>query len=409
MATSYRGFWPLLVALLTLACVAQAADGELRIGFVSPVTGNFAELGTAMRNGGQYAVDAVNAAGGLKVGDKTYTLKYIVGDTEGSAERAVSAARRLIDIDHVHAIIGYALATDFLATMPLLQDSKLPSIDTSGRADSIPEQIAAKRMDYLFQLSPTNRDFVGTHGELMKHYANPQRAVMLALNTDFAREYSSKAEAQWPKMMPGLEVKTFFVEGTKMDLQPELLQIRRFDPQFLFVFVTGAQTYQFVDQFAASGLGKKMLVLGDSIYGSEQFRNKVDGAVDFQMANAITERRPFSDLTLPFYDGYKARWGVYPPFYTVQTYDGALMLFEGMRRAKLTGDLMADRTAIRDGLASIDEQHPVTGARGSLWFSSLETGRTVPIRKIITQYQPGNKTVIVWPLDQAGQFIDPRK
>src|SRR5262245_50615180 len=79
MATSYRGFWPLLVALLTLACVAQAADGELRIGFVSPVTGNFAELGTAMRNGGQYAVDAVNAAGGLKVGDKTYTLKYIVG------------------------------------------------------------------------------------------------------------------------------------------------------------------------------------------------------------------------------------------------------------------------------------------------------------------------------------------
>jgi branched-chain amino acid transport system substrate-binding protein len=380
-----------LVALLTLGGVAQAADGELRIGFVSPVTGNFAELGTAMRNGGQYAVDAVNAAGGLKVGDKTYILKYIVGDTEGSAERAVSAARRLIDIDHVHAIIGYALATDFLATMPLLQESKLPSIDTSGRADSIPEQIAAKRMDYLFQLSPTNRDFVGTHGELMKHYANPQRAVMLALNTDFAREYSSKAEAQWPKMMPGLEVKTFFVESTKMDLQPELLQIRRFDPQFLFVFVTGVQTYQFVDQFAASGLGKKMLVLGDSIYGSEQFRNKVDGAVDFQMANAITERRPFSDLTLPFYDGYKARWGVYPPFYTVQTYDGALMLLEAMRRAKLSGDLVADRTAIRDGLASIDEQHPVTGARGSLWFSSLETGRTVPIRKIITQYQPGNK------------------
>jgi branched-chain amino acid transport system substrate-binding protein len=131
MATSYRAFWPLLIALLTLAGVAQAADGELRIGFVSPVTGNFAELGTAMRNGGQYAVDAVNTAGRLKVGDKTYTLKYIVGDTEGSAERAVSAARRLIDIDHVHAIIGYALATDFLATMPLLQNSKLPSIDTA--------------------------------------------------------------------------------------------------------------------------------------------------------------------------------------------------------------------------------------------------------------------------------------
>jgi len=60
-----------LVAL-ALGAQAQAADGELTIGFVSPVTGNFAELGTAMRNGGQFAVDAVNAAGGLKVGGKTY-------------------------------------------------------------------------------------------------------------------------------------------------------------------------------------------------------------------------------------------------------------------------------------------------------------------------------------------------
>ena len=269
--------WVSLLALLGLGAAAQAADGELTIGFVSPVTGNFAELGTAMRNGGQYAIDAVNAAGGLKVGAKTYTLKYVVGDTEGSAERAISAARRLIEIDHVHAIIGYALATDFLASMPLLQDSKVPSIDTSGRADSIPERIAER------------------------------------------------------------------------------------------------------------------------------------SSVDFHMANAITERREFSELTLPFFDGYKARWGFYPPFYAVQTYDGALMLLDAIRRAKLTDDLVADRTAIRDGLASIDEQHPVTGARGSLWFSSLETGRVVPIRKIITQYQPGNKTVIVWPLDQAGQFIDPRK
>jgi branched-chain amino acid transport system substrate-binding protein len=398
----------LLVALLVFGGQAYAADGELRIGFVSPVSGVLAELGNAMRNGGQYAVDEINAQGGLKIGDKAYTLKYVVGDSEGVPERAVAAARQLIEVEKVHAIIGYALATDFLVSMRLLQDSKVPTIDTSGRADSIPDQIAAKKMDYLFQLSPTNRDFVVPHGEVMRHYAKPKRVAMLAFNTDFAREYTSKAEAEWPKLMPGLEVRSFFVEANKMDLQPELLEIRRFDPQQLFVFVTGAQTYQFADQFAATGLVKKMLVLGDSIYSSEQFRTKEGDKVDYHMANAITVRKPFSPLTLPFYDGYKAKYGVFPPFYTVQTYDGALMLFEGLRRAKLTGDLAADRTSIRDGLVSIDQDHPMTGARGSLWFSSLETGRTVPIQKVITQYQPDGKTVIVWPLDQAGTFIDPR-
>jgi branched-chain amino acid transport system substrate-binding protein len=402
-----RVLW--LVALLVFCGRAYAADGELRIGFVSPVSGVYAELGNAMRTGGQYAVDEINAQGGLKLGDKTYTLKYVVGDTEGVPERAVSAARQLIEVEKVHAIIGYALATDFLVSMRLLQEMNVPTIDTSGRADSIPDQIAAKKMDYLFQLSPTNRDFVTLHGELMRHYAKPERVAMLAFNTDFAREYTSQAEAVWPKLMPGLTVKTFFVEGNKMDLQPELLEIRRFNPQQLGVFVTGAQTYQFADQFAATGLIKKMLVLGDSIYSSEQFRTKVGSEVDYHMANAITERRPFSPLTLPFYDGYKAKYGVFPPFYTVQTYDGALMLFEAMRRATLTGNLASDRTAIRDGLASIDEKHPMTGARGSLWFSSLDTGHTVPVKKVITQYQPGGKTVIVWPLDQAGTFIDPRK
>jgi branched-chain amino acid transport system substrate-binding protein len=402
-----RTIW--LLALVLFCGRTYAADGELRIGFVSPVSGVFAELGNAMKNGGQYAVDEINAKGGLKLGNKTYTLKYVVGDTEGVPERAVSAARQLIEVEKAHAIIGYALATDFLVSMKLLQDSKVPSIDTSGRADSIPDRIAANKMDYLFQLSPTNRDFVTLHGEVIRHYAKPKRIAMLAFNTDFAREYTSKAEAEWPKLMSGVIVKSFFVEGNKMDLQPELLEIRRFDPQQLGVFVTGAQTYQFADQFAATGLAKKMLVLGDSIYSSEQFRTKVGSKVDFHMANAITERKPFSPLTLPFYDGYRAKYGVYPPFYTVQTYDGALMLFEGVRRAKLTGDLAADRTAIRDGLMAINEANPMTGTRGSLWFSSLETGRTVPIRKVITQYQPDGKTVIVWPLDQAGTFIDPRQ
>jgi branched-chain amino acid transport system substrate-binding protein len=386
-----------------------AADGELKIGFIGPVTGPLAELGTAMRDGALVAVDNVNASGGLKVGDKTYKVTLIVGDEESTPERAVAATRRLIDVDQVHGIIGYAVSTNLLASMQLLQDSKTPMIDTSGRADSIPKQIAEKKMDYLFQLSPTNRDFVGLHGDLIKHYSNAKRVAIFALNTDFAREYAVQAEALWPQKMPGLEVKSLYVEGSKLDLQPELLQIRRFDPQLLWVLLTGAQSYQFVDQFAAADMIKKMLVLGDSIYGSELFRSKTGAKVDYHMANAITERKPFTNLTLPFYDAYKKKVGFNPPYYAVQTYDGALMMMEGFRRiAKLTNDTPADRTSLRDSLVSIDKARPITGARGQLAFSSLETGRTVAVTPVVTQYQPDNHTTVVWPLSQAGKFMDPR-
>src|SRR4029077_2707757 len=123
-------------------------DGTIKLGFVGPVTGTFAELGTAMRDGAQVAVDDINAKGGVKVGDKTYTINLIIGDEESTPERAVASTRRLIDVDGVLGILGYAVSTNLLASMPLLQDSKIPMIDTSGRADSIPRQIAEKKMDY---------------------------------------------------------------------------------------------------------------------------------------------------------------------------------------------------------------------------------------------------------------------
>ena len=391
------------------ALSARAADGEISIGFVGPVTGPFAELGTAMRDGALVAVEAVNAQGGVRIGERTYTLKLVVGDEENTPERAVAATRRLIEVDRVVGILGYAISTNLLAAMQLLQDSKIPMIDTSGRADSIPRQIAEKKMDYLFQLSPTNRDFVDLHGELIRHYGKPKRVAILAFNTDFAREYANQAESVWPKLMPGVEVKSFYVEANKMDLQPELLQIRRFDPQVLWVLLTGTQSYQFVDQFAASGMVKRMLPLGDSIYGSELFRNKNGTKVDYHMANAITDRKPLTDLTLPFYDAFKAKTGNNPPYYAVQTYDGMLMMIEGLRRMpRVTGEVAADRTALRDALVSISDAKPVKGARGMLGFAPLEKGRTVAVKPVIVQYQPDNRTTVIWPLDQAGKFVDPR-
>jgi branched-chain amino acid transport system substrate-binding protein len=388
---------------------AHAADGEVSIGFVGPVTGPFAELGTAMRDGALIAVEAVNAQGGVRIGGRSYTIKLVVGDEENVPERAVAATRRLIEVDKVMGILGYAISTNLLAAMQLLQDSKIPMIDTSGRADSIPRQIAEKKMDYLFQLSPTNRDFVDLHGQLIKHYGKPKRVAILAFNTDFAREYANQAESVWPKLIPGVEVKSFYVEANKMDLQPELLQIRRFDPQVLWVLLTGTQSYQFVDQFAASGMVKRMLPLGDSIYGSELFRRKNGEKVDYHMANAITDRKPFTDLTLPFYDAFKAKTGNNPPYYAVQTYDGMLMMIEGLRRMKaVTGNVAADRTALRDALVSISDARPVKGARGTLAFAPLEKGRTVTVNPVIVQYQPGGGTTVIWPLDQAGVFMDPR-
>src|SRR5262245_66448492 len=83
--------WPLLgsVVALGLATPASAAE-ELRIGFVAPTTGLFAQVGKDMVDGFQLYLDDVNSDfGGAKV-------KFIVEDEQAKPDTAVTRAKKLI-------------------------------------------------------------------------------------------------------------------------------------------------------------------------------------------------------------------------------------------------------------------------------------------------------------------------
>ena len=56
---------------------AAAGEDVFLIGAIGPVTGSAASYGLSVKQGAQVAIDEINAAGGVVVGDKTYTLEYI--------------------------------------------------------------------------------------------------------------------------------------------------------------------------------------------------------------------------------------------------------------------------------------------------------------------------------------------
>src|SRR5258706_13653613 len=93
--------WPLLGSVVALGLTAPAnAAEELRIGFVAPVTGLFAQVGKDMVDGFQLYLDDVNSDfGGAKV-------KFIVEDEQAKPETAVTRAKKLILQDHVHIVVA---------------------------------------------------------------------------------------------------------------------------------------------------------------------------------------------------------------------------------------------------------------------------------------------------------------
>ena len=79
-----------------LACSSQASAEEVRIGFISPVTGIFAQIGKDMVDGFQLYLDEH----GGKLGGAD--VKFIVEDSTGKPDGAVTKANERSAVDSPH-------------------------------------------------------------------------------------------------------------------------------------------------------------------------------------------------------------------------------------------------------------------------------------------------------------------
>src|SRR5437899_12468442 len=83
-------------AVLGFPLPLRAQPKTFKIGAIHPVTGPLAEPGQACRLGAQLAVEAVNAAGGVK-GKGGLQLELLVGDTQSKPENGRVEAERVVN------------------------------------------------------------------------------------------------------------------------------------------------------------------------------------------------------------------------------------------------------------------------------------------------------------------------
>lgn len=105
MGRAPRVVW-MAVALAVLLVAAPGWGEELKIGAVGTLSGGGTEWGIALQRGVTLAIEEINAAGGVKVGGKSHTLKMIMYDDAYTAQGGTTAATRLVNVDGVKFIIG---------------------------------------------------------------------------------------------------------------------------------------------------------------------------------------------------------------------------------------------------------------------------------------------------------------
>ncbi len=167
------------LALAGLApAIVRGQGAPLQLGVLTPLTGAGGFDGPRMLKAMQAVVDEVNAAGGL-LGRK---VELVVEDDQTNPEAAVRAARKLIDVTKVPAIMGTWASAVTTAVAPVCWESKTFLTTVSG-ADSITK---LPHQGYLIRTQPNNYLQAAKHAEFIAALG-VKRCYMMSIQAPFSR------------------------------------------------------------------------------------------------------------------------------------------------------------------------------------------------------------------------------
>jgi branched-chain amino acid transport system substrate-binding protein len=307
--------------------------GPIKMAGLVSLTGSGSPFGPNSRVAHQAVVDQVNAAGGL-LGRK---LEYLAEDDQTNAEAGVRAARKLIDVDKVSAIMSVWASAVGSAVLPLCWENKVMLLGISA-ADSI---AALPHQGYFVRTQPHTE----LQGKEFGRFALAQNAKNLYLmmpQTPFTETvFKAIRDTVEPK---GVKVQSVIIDGKKTSFRSEIDEMMRANPDLLMMGGYLAEDIVMAkDIFRANFKGK---IMGFAYGVTPAF---IEGAGKDAAEGIFGVAEPAPDAASGAYAKLKAlvkRDTL--DTYICQAYDHANLVILSMAKGK-----EASGTAVRDNIRKI--------------------------------------------------------
>lgn len=197
----------------------------IKIGFVGPLTGDIANLGTVIRAAVQVAVEEVNNQGGIQ-GRK---LEVDYEDGVCDAKQANLAGNKLINIEKVPVIIGGTCSGETLAIAPLAEANKTVLLSPASTNSKITDS-----GDYIFRLVPSD----SYQGKFSAEYiVNGLKFKRVAILYDSDVEWSIGIKEEFKSHLAelgGNVVVEVGVLNNSRDLRTEIVKIKASNPEVIY-------------------------------------------------------------------------------------------------------------------------------------------------------------------------------
>jgi branched-chain amino acid transport system substrate-binding protein len=311
-----------VIAALGLTAALPAAAQEMRIGFLAPMTGIFAQIGKDMANGFELYLEQNNGQlGGAKV-------QFIVEDEEGKPPVGVRKAEKLVRQDKVHMFVGGLLASTGYALAPVSSRLKTVYVLSVSAADDLTQRDLGK-YPYIIRTSWTSSQPHHPMGQWACDQGY-KRVVTIAADYAFGHEVAGGFQRVFEDCGGKVIQKIWPPLGTK-DFGPYIPTLKK-DADAIFTVMVGPMALQFPKQMQAAG-SKTPLIGGGTSYDEfvlPSMGDEVLGHVSSLQYSAAID----TPENAAFVKAYRAKYGKVPSYYSESNYTTAQMIHEVMKRTQ---------------------------------------------------------------------------
>lgn len=345
-----KGFKKMIGLGLTLSLVAASfagcgskESGKFMIGGIGPLTGDAASYGISVKQGAEIALEEINQAGGVMVGDKKLTLELNFMDDEATPDNAVTAFNALMD-DGMDALMGTVTSGAGLGIIELTKEEGILMLTPSGSAAGLTQYDNAFRLCFTDPLQ----------GVTMANYAKDAGYSKIAIIYNNSDEYSTGMMQAFVDQVAAnggtISASESFVEGD-VDFNTQLTKIKGTDAEVIFVPSYYTEAAAITTQ--ASALGMTLPFLGgdgwDGVIAQTVDPAVLEGTVFLTPFNAGATDSKTADFVKKYEGKYKAT----PDQFAADGYDSIYVIAAALEKAGSTesAKLIAAMTQIQvDGL-----------------------------------------------------------
>jgi branched-chain amino acid transport system substrate-binding protein len=205
-----------------------AAQKELKIGAIFPLSGRGATWGMAAQKAITVKQKEVNARGGLKVGGESHKLEIIWEDDKYNAAAGRMAAEKLVNRDRVKFILGSQSSAVILAVQPITEPNKILFL-----VNSFAKEVLAPEKPYTFRMVLTSNEILqGMYPWMTKTYPILKTVAFIEPNdaSGWSVEKDCRRMAEQNKYQ--IAFSQFYERGTS-DFYPLLNKMITAKPDFV--------------------------------------------------------------------------------------------------------------------------------------------------------------------------------